>query len=39
MTFARFNRVFHRWGAIVVAIPVLLVILTGSLLLLKKEVG
>lgn len=39
MTFARFNRIFHHWGAVIVAIPLLLVVLTGFLLLLKKEVG
>lgn len=39
MKFAKFNRVFHRWGAIAVAVPVLLVILTGLLLLLKKDVA
>jgi len=37
MTFTRFNRLFHRWGSIIVAVPLLLVILTGMLLLLKKE--
>jgi uncharacterized iron-regulated membrane protein len=31
------SRKFHRWGAIVIAIPFLLVILTGILLQLKKE--
>ena len=37
MTFTRFNRLFHRWASIAVAVPLLLVILTGMLLLLKKE--
>jgi uncharacterized iron-regulated membrane protein len=36
---ATFNRLLHRWGSIVIALPVLLVILTGLLLLLKKEIG
>lgn len=31
------SRKFHRWGAVVVALPFLLVILTGLLLLLKKD--
>lgn len=34
-----FVRQFHRWGAVVVAIPFLLVVATGILLLLKKEVA
>ena len=33
----RLNRKIHYWAAIVCALPVLLVILTGILLLLKKE--
>lgn len=33
------NRKLHRWGAIVVAVPFLIVILTGILLQLKKEVS
>jgi uncharacterized iron-regulated membrane protein len=39
MTFSKFNRVFHRWGAIITAGPVLFVIITGLLLLLKKDVA
>lgn len=39
MKLAKFNRVSHRWGAIAVALPVLLVILTGLFLLLKKDVA
>ncbi len=37
MKYAKLNRVLHRWGAIAIAVPVLLVILTGLLLLLKKD--
>jgi hypothetical protein len=39
MNFAKLNRVLHRWGALAVALPVLLVILTGLLLLLKKDLA
>jgi uncharacterized iron-regulated membrane protein len=39
MKFAKFNRVFHRWGALVTAVPVLVVILSGLLLLWKKDVA
>lgn len=39
MTFTRFNRLFHRWASVAIAVPLLLVILTGMLLLLKKESG
>ncbi|NWK55306.1 PepSY domain-containing protein [Verrucomicrobiaceae bacterium N1E253] len=35
--FSKFNRLFHRWGSILIALPVLLVIVTGILLLLKKD--
>ena len=34
---AKLNRLFHRWGAIIVALPVLVVIVTGIILQLKKE--
>ena len=37
MKFFKFNRFFHRWGSIIVSVPILLVIITGILLLLKKE--
>ncbi len=33
------NRKFHRWGAIIVAIPFLVVITTGLLLQLKKQLA
>ena len=36
---AKFNRVFHRWASVVIAVPLLVVILTGVLLLLKKDIG
>lgn len=34
----RDNRKIHRWGAIIVALPFLIVIITGLLLQVKKEV-
>lgn len=37
MHFAQFNRVVHRWATVVVTIPLLIVIGTGILLMLKKE--
>jgi uncharacterized iron-regulated membrane protein len=37
MQWQRFHRKVHYWGAFACALPVLLVILTGILLLLKKE--
>jgi hypothetical protein len=36
--YAKLNRVIHYWGAITTAIPILIVIITGLLLLLKKDV-
>ncbi|MEO0444755.1 MAG: PepSY domain-containing protein, partial [Verrucomicrobiota bacterium] len=33
----RLNRRFHYWGAFLSALPVLIIICTGILLLLKKE--
>ena len=36
---AKFNRVCHRWASVVIALPLLLVIGTGVLLLLKKQIG
>ena len=39
MKFAKLNRVLHRWAAVAVALPLLLVICTGILLLLKKDVA
>jgi uncharacterized iron-regulated membrane protein len=37
MRCSRLNRFIHRWGSIVVAVPVLVVVSTGILLQLKKE--
>jgi len=37
MHFAQFNRVVHRWSTVVVTIPLLIVLGTGILLMLKKE--
>ena len=39
MKFPQFNRALHRWGSIVIAAPVLLVIVTGILLQVKKQVS
>ena len=36
---AKFNRLFHRWASVAIAVPLLLVIGTGVLLLLKKDIG
>lgn len=36
---ARFNRVLHRWASVLVALPLLLVIGTAVLLLLKKDIS
>ncbi len=37
MSAAAWNRKLHRWGSIAVALPLLVVICTGILLLLKKD--
>jgi len=37
MKFSKLNRLFHRWGSFLIAAPVLLVIVSGIILLLKKE--
>ncbi len=37
MRFTQFKRVVHRWATVLVAIPLLIVIGTGLLLMLKKE--
>lgn len=39
MKLAKLNRLIHRWGSIAIALPVLLVIVTGLILLLKKDVA
>ena len=36
MKFPRLNRLIHRWGSLVIALPVLLVITTGIILQTKK---
>jgi hypothetical protein len=38
MKFSQLNRVLHRWGSVIIAVPLLLVIGTGILLQLKKHV-
>jgi uncharacterized iron-regulated membrane protein len=37
MKFHQLNRVLHRWGGLLIALPVLLVITTGVILQVKKE--
>ena len=37
MKFSRLNRSIHKWGSIIVALPIILVIVTGILLLVRKE--
>ncbi len=39
MKFAKSNRVAHRWGGLIVAAPLLVVILSGILLMLKKDLA
>lgn len=38
-SFNRYSRKLHRWGAIIIAIPLLLVVITGILLQVKKQVA
>lgn len=38
MTFSRLNRLIHHWATLVVALPVMIMIGTGCLLLLKKDI-
>ncbi|WP_068545459.1 PepSY-associated TM helix domain-containing protein [Thalassotalea crassostreae] len=38
MSFSKTNRTIHKWASIVIALPLLLTIITGALLLLKKEI-
>lgn len=38
MKFPKLNRKVHSWGAIISSIPILIVIVTGIILLLKKDV-
>ena len=37
MKFAHFNRTIHKWASVIIALPLLLVIVTGILLLVRKE--
>ncbi|WP_286262790.1 PepSY-associated TM helix domain-containing protein [Thalassotalea atypica] len=37
MKFSSFNRTTHKWASIIIALPLLLVIITGILLLVRKE--
>ena len=39
MKFPKLNRFLHRWGSAAIALPILLVIGTGILLMLKKDVA
>jgi uncharacterized iron-regulated membrane protein len=39
MSFRKINRSTHKWASIIVAIPVLVILVTGILLLIKKEVS
>jgi uncharacterized iron-regulated membrane protein len=39
MKLSKLNRDIHRWGSILIAIPVAVVIVTGVILQLKKEFG
>lgn len=38
MKFKKLNRKIHNWGSIIIAIPVSIVLVTGVLLLLKKDI-
>jgi len=37
MSFTRINRKIHKWGSILLAAPLIIIIITGILLLLRKE--
>lgn len=37
MSFNKTNRQIHKWGSIIIALPLLVVLVTGVLLLLKKQ--
>lgn len=39
MKFSKLNRDVHRWGSIVIAIPLLVIVVTGGILQLKKDVA
>lgn len=38
MSFKRTNRTIHKWASIVIALPFIVILVTGILLLVKKEV-
>ena len=37
MSFNRTNRKIHKWGSLIIALPILVVIISGILLLVRKE--
>jgi len=37
MKFSYFNRTIHKWASLIIALPLLLIIVTGVLLLVRKE--
>lgn len=37
MSFSKTNRTIHKWGSIIIAVPLMVVFVTGILLLVKKE--
>ena len=39
MKFSKLNRDIHRWGSVLIAVPLLVVIATGIILQLKKEIA
>lgn len=39
MSFKKTNRQIHKWGSIIIALPLLVVCITGVLLLLKKQLS
>lgn len=39
MSFKKTNRQIHKWGSIIIALPLLVVCITGILLLLKKQLS
>jgi len=39
MNLPKFNRKIHKWGAIIAALPIIIVICSGLLLMLKKELA
>lgn len=39
MNWNKFNRKVHNWGAIICSVPVLIVLITGIILLFKKDVA